>query len=88
MLRCKKWSKEQINPYSPSGYIFPGLAGIGLPSEKLLAAYKQLQRAESIQDRWSRVGAWDLPTLHLVVTSSSAGQSVKMLSITRHELAK
>jgi hypothetical protein len=42
-----KWKKEQINKYSSDGYVFPGLAGIGLPSEALLAAYLKLPRAES-----------------------------------------
>jgi len=47
LLDPKKWTKQQINAYSPSGYVFPGLAGIGLPSERLLSAYKQLPRADS-----------------------------------------
>jgi Alginate lyase len=42
-----KWKKEQINKYSASGYVFPGLAGIGLPSPDLLAGYLKLPRAES-----------------------------------------
>lgn len=42
-----KWKKEQINKYSADGYVFPGLAGIGLPSEPLLAAYLKLPRAQS-----------------------------------------
>jgi len=52
------------------------------------AATGQLQRTETIQDRWTRVGAWDLPTLHQVVTSSSAGQSMKMMNLSWHELLK
>jgi hypothetical protein len=43
----KRWTKEQINPYNPGGYYFPGLAGKGLPSEKLMSAYLKLPRAES-----------------------------------------
>jgi hypothetical protein len=47
LLDPKKWTKEQINAYSSGGYYFPGLAGTGLPSQKLLSAYLQLPRAQS-----------------------------------------
>ena len=47
LLDPKKWTKEQINAYNPNGYYFPGLAGIGLPSQKLLSAYLHLPRAQS-----------------------------------------
>lgn len=47
LLDPRKWTKQQINPYSPSGYVFPGLAGIGLPSGELLADYMKLPRADS-----------------------------------------
>jgi hypothetical protein len=42
-----RWKKEQINKYSAGDYVFPGLAGIGLPSEALLALYLKLPRPES-----------------------------------------
>lgn len=41
------WKKQQIDKYSAGGYVFPGLAGIGLPSQALLAAYLQLPRSSS-----------------------------------------
>jgi hypothetical protein len=41
------WKKQQISKYSAGGYVFPGLAGIGIPSEKLLAGYKMLPRNDS-----------------------------------------
>jgi hypothetical protein len=47
LAQPEKWKKEQINKYSADGYVFPGLAGIGIPSEALLAAYLKLPRAES-----------------------------------------
>ncbi len=47
LLEPAKWKKEQINSYSPAGYYFPGLAGIGLPSEKLMSAYLKLPRSDS-----------------------------------------
>ncbi len=42
-----RWKKEQITKYSADGYVFPGLAGVGLPSDALLAAYLKLPRAQS-----------------------------------------
>jgi hypothetical protein len=47
VLHPETWNKQQIGRYSPDGYVFPGLAGIGLPAPDLLAAYKQLPRSES-----------------------------------------
>ncbi len=47
LLEPAKWTKEQINAYSPGGYYFPGLAGMGLPSEKLMSAYLKLPRSDS-----------------------------------------
>jgi hypothetical protein len=45
-----------------------------------------LQRAETIQNRWTRLGAWDLPTQLTVVTSSAAGQGVKTMTLSQHRL--
>jgi len=47
MLHPETWKKQQIGRYNPDGYIFPGLAGIGLPSPDLVAAYKELPRSDS-----------------------------------------
>jgi hypothetical protein len=41
------WKHRQISRYSPDGYVFPGLAGIGLPSPSLLAAYEELPNSDS-----------------------------------------
>jgi hypothetical protein len=46
----------------------------------------QLERTETIQNRWTRVGSWDLPTTLTVQTSSSAGQSVKTMTLSQHQL--
>ena len=46
----------------------------------------QLERTETIQNRWTRVGSWDLPTTLTVQTSSSAGQSVKTMTLSQHRL--
>ena len=50
------------------------------------AATGQLARSEAIQNRWARVGAWDLPTQLTTVTSSGTGQSVKTMSLAKHRL--
>jgi hypothetical protein len=47
VLQPDTWKKPQITKYSPGEYIFPGLAGIGMPSPELLNAYKKLPRADS-----------------------------------------
>ncbi|MBV9082633.1 MAG: alginate lyase family protein [Acidobacteriaceae bacterium] len=41
------WRKQQIEAYDPGSYVFPGLAGVGLSSPKLLAAYENIPRAET-----------------------------------------
>jgi hypothetical protein len=47
-----------------------------------------LQRSESIQNRWTRVGTLDLPTELTVTTASAAGQSVKTMTLSQHKLQK
>jgi hypothetical protein len=44
------------------------------------------QRTETIQNRWTRLGAWDLPTQLTVVTASASGQSVRTLTLAMHRL--
>lgn len=46
----------------------------------------QLQRSETIQNRWTRAGTWDLPTLIDVRTSSESGVSVRTMSLSNHRL--
>jgi hypothetical protein len=48
VLQPKSWSKQQITPFEPdrTRTIFLGLAGLGLHSQELLSAYRQLPRAE------------------------------------------
>lgn len=52
------------------------------------ASSGELQRTESIQNRWTRVGELDLPTMLTVQTSSSTGLGVKTMTITKHQLSK
>jgi len=49
VLDPSKWKKQQISKYSASGTFFLGLAGLGLHSQELLDAYKQLPRSGSAQ---------------------------------------
>ena len=48
----------------------------------------QLQRSETIQNRWTRLGSWDLPTQLTMLTASSAGQQIKSMTLSQHRLLK
>jgi hypothetical protein len=50
------------------------------------AATGALRRVETIQDRWQRVGSWDLPASHTVTIASDAGLSVRSFTLTEHAL--
>lgn len=50
------------------------------------AASGALQRSETVQDRWTRLGSWDLPVSHQMLTASGSGQSVKMFTLSNHRL--
>jgi Protein of unknown function (DUF3386) len=45
-----------------------------------------LQRDETVQTRWTRLGTLDLPTQLTVVSASAAGQGVKTMSLSQHRL--
>jgi hypothetical protein len=48
----------------------------------------RLLRAETVQDRWQRVGSWDLPAAHTVTAATDAGLSVRSFTLTRHDLER
>jgi hypothetical protein len=50
------------------------------------AATGALRRTEAIQDRWQRVGEWDLPTRHTVTTATDGGLSVREFTLTEHQV--
>jgi hypothetical protein len=50
------------------------------------AATGTLKSIETIQERWQRVGAWDLPAAHSVLTASDAGLSVKVVRFSELKL--
>jgi hypothetical protein len=39
----------------------------------------KLNSVESYQDRWQRIGRWDLPASHSVSTASDSGLSLKVI---------
>jgi len=50
------------------------------------AATATLNRVETVQERWHRVGSWDLPATHTVTTASDAGLSVRNVTLSEHQL--
>jgi hypothetical protein len=42
----------------------------------------RLVRTEAVEDRWQRVGSWDLPASHTVTTATDAGLSVRTFTLT------
>jgi hypothetical protein len=46
----------------------------------------RLLRTETVQDRWQRVGSWDLPTTHTVTVAGDSGLSVRSFTLSKHEL--
>lgn len=44
-------------------------------------------RSETVQDRWVRVGNWDLPAQHTVTDASTDGFSVRSFRLSKHQPA-
>jgi hypothetical protein len=47
-----------------------------------------LDRVETVQERWQRVGSWDLPVTHTLTTASGGGLSVRSVTLSEHALLK
>jgi Protein of unknown function (DUF3386) len=47
-----------------------------------------LERTESISNRWTRVGRYDLPASIVVTAATKAGLSVRSIQFSNHQLAK
>jgi hypothetical protein len=47
-----------------------------------------LERTESIQETWTRVGNLDLPTSHVVTSASPKGLSVRSIELSNHALGR
>jgi hypothetical protein len=69
----------------------PNAEGKSLPHDYLVhywdAASGKLDRVETFQDRWARVGKLDLPASHTLTTSSDAGLSVRGVTLSGHRLS-
>ena len=52
------------------------------------AATGRLQSTQTIQERWHRVGSWDLPVRHSVLTASDSGLSVRTVEFSHPKLLK
>ena len=50
------------------------------------AATGKLNRVETFQERWRRIGSWDLPAMRSILTTSDAGLSVKVVEFSKHAL--
>jgi hypothetical protein len=48
----------------------------------------RLNRVETVQERWSRIGSLDLPVTHTVSTTSDSGLSVRSLTLAGHKVGK
>jgi hypothetical protein len=68
------------------------LEGLFLPRSYTVqywdATTGELTRTDTVQDRWQRVGSWDLPARHVVTRATPAGLSVQSFTLTKHELPK
>ncbi len=47
----------------------------------------KLERTETVQENWTRVGSWDLPREHTVTASSENGFTVRSFTLSDHRLA-
>lgn len=64
--------------------------GKSLPHSYLVhywnAASGELQRVETVQERWTRLGKLDLPTRHTVTTATDTGLSVRSVELSKHTI--
>jgi hypothetical protein len=52
------------------------------------AATGKLKHMETVQERWHRLGSWDLPASQTITLASDAGLAVRSFSLSKHELLK
>lgn len=50
------------------------------------AATGDLRRTETVQERWQRIGQWDLPTWHMVTTAAETGLTVRTFRLSQQQL--
>ena len=71
------------NGQNAEGQFLPHLYTVQYWDEKT----GRLDRCETVEDSWTRVGKWDLPTGHTVSTSSSDGLTLRSFRLSDHQLA-
>jgi hypothetical protein len=73
-----------VNELNPDGQYLPSAYVVRYwdePTGKLL-------RSETVQDRWTRVGRWDLPRQHTVTSGGPDGFWVRTFTLSEHKLGK
>jgi len=50
------------------------------------AATGDLKRTETVQDRWLRIGSWDLPAAHTLNMSTGSGLATRSFVLSKHRL--
>jgi hypothetical protein len=71
------------NEKNPEGHFLPHVYTVQYWDEES----GKTVRTETIQDRWTRIGKWDLPAEHTVTTSSDGGYSVRSIKLREHQLS-
>ena len=51
------------------------------------AATGDLKRTETVQERWKRIGEWDLQARHTATQATATGLCARSLTLTKHEQA-
>jgi hypothetical protein len=50
------------------------------------AATGELKRTETVQERWQRLGSWDLPVAHTLTIASGTGMTTRSFALSKHQL--
>jgi hypothetical protein len=66
------------------------LEGRSLPRSYVVQYWDEasgkLERAETVQDRWTRLDKWDLPAEHMMSSSSDGGFEIRRFQLRDHQL--
>ncbi len=70
------------NDKTPEGKYLPHLYNV----QYWNAVDGSLQRTETFENRWTRIGKFDLPAMNTLLTSSASGLGVRSFRLTNHSL--
>jgi hypothetical protein len=70
------------NERNPEGFFLPHSYTV----QYWDAATGALRRTETVQERWQRIGQWDLPSLHMVTSAAETGLTVRTFRLSQHQL--